>query len=570
MMSARSRYSRLTVMCFVQFLAVFFGIACFSLTVWAQDVTPTAAGERQGFLFEGIPVFIELSKPLTEVPNTFETWIKVPRNVPDDTRVGIILGNYDHGRTDPSNINWEIYTRGNPRIWWNNGETQYVVTGVDLRNDTWTHLSFVRDEKLNRIYCYINGELVGIYAGSGKSVVPSKPHNIGSDRRALSGPLFHGMISEIRVWSTARTQEQIREYMHKELSGDEEGLLGYWKLRGDEKDVVYDFSPFENHGVIIDTMRSFWVQIDRSDEYEDLDSFSLAVIADTQYLSLSYPHMYDAITEWIRDNASKENVRFVLHLGDITESNTVSEWARASSSMSKLDGVVPYALTLGNHDYPNIAQRRDSSLFNQYFPLSKYESLPTFGGTFETDKLDNTYHFFSAGNEDYLVLALEFGPRDEVLEWASEVIEKHPDHKVIIITHTYVFRDGTRIGPGDESNPHHYGLASSSSVNDGEEMWNKLVRRHKNIFMVLSGHIIHPDVVVRIDKGDYGNDVYQMLVNPQGVGRGGEGLFLLMKFVPDADIIKVTYYSPFHDAYFKEVNQFYIDLNEAKIIPFNG
>ena len=82
-------------------------------------------------------------------------------------------------------------------------------------------------------------------------------------------------------------------------------------------------------------------------------------------------------------------------------------------------------------------------------------------------------------------MGLEFGPTDEVLEWASRLIRAHADKHVIVATHCYMYDDDTRLGPGDDFSPH----KSDRAWNDGEQMWDKFVRKHPNIFLVVSGHV---------------------------------------------------------------------------------
>jgi len=139
--------------------------------------------------------------------------------------------------------------------------------------------------------------------------------------------------------------------------------------------------------------------------------------------------------------------------GDCTDGNTPGEWQNFRAWMTRLDGVVPYSLVLGNHDGLGTAFN-DTALFNQYFPLANYSGLSGFGGVFESNKLDNSYHYFGAGGLDWLVLALEFGPRDSVLAWANEVVTNHPAHRVIVTTHAHVFTDDTLHG----SSPTHFAV----------------------------------------------------------------------------------------------------------------
>ena len=60
------------------------------------------------------------------------------------------------------------------------------------------------------------------------------------------------------------------------------------------------------------------------------------------------------------------------------------------------------------------------TLLNDHFPYATTAAWNTFGGAFEPGKLENTYHLFSAGGRDYIVIALEWGPRDPVIAWANK------------------------------------------------------------------------------------------------------------------------------------------------------
>jgi hypothetical protein len=57
-------------------------------------------------------------------------------------------------------------------------------------------------------------------------------------------------------------------------------------------------------------------------------------------------------------------------------------------------------------------------------------------------------------------------------------------------------------------------------------IWNKFASKHENIFMVLSGHMSADTVVIKQRKGEAGNTVTEMLIDPQtmdGQYAGGTG-----------------------------------------------
>ncbi len=64
---------------------------------------------------------------------------------------------------------------------------------------------------------------------------------------------FPGSIGEVRVWSLSRSPAQIGSAMFQQLSGREEGLVGYWKLGAISEGTsrtVYDFSPSQTDGQV--------------------------------------------------------------------------------------------------------------------------------------------------------------------------------------------------------------------------------------------------------------------------------------------------------------------------------
>ncbi len=100
-------------------------------------------------------------------------------------------------------------------------------------------------------------------------------------------------------------------------------------------------------------------------------STTLAILPDTERYSDDYPQYFEAQTKWIAENHKTRNIAYAAHLGDITQHNAPAEWEVARKCFTMLDGLVPYVLTLGNHDYDDNAPKRDTSLVTKYFPLTK-------------------------------------------------------------------------------------------------------------------------------------------------------------------------------------------------------
>lgn len=261
------------------------------------------------------------------------------------------------------------------------------------------------------------------------------------------------------------------------------------------------------------------------------EDFSVVLLPDTQYYSEKYPETYVAQAIWIRQQAKEDNIKFVIHLGDIVQTSTQKpEWENADRAMRLLDGIVPYSMAPGNHDM--VVRSRNSMLYNEYYSPERFADRQWYGGHMgETN--DNSYCFFEASGMKFMILSLEFAPRDETLDWAADVTKRFPDHRVIVATHCYM-----RQKQRDTACATSYKIAGNS----GEQIWQKLIRKQPNIFLVVSGHVL--GVGLQTSVNDAGGKVLEMLTDYQGLPNGGNGWLRSLQFVPGENKIHVKTYSP--------------------------
>ena len=292
----------------------------------------------------------------------------------------------------------------------------------------------------------------------------------------------------------------------------------------------------------------------------------LVILPDTQSYLESCPEIMKSQFSWLSAQAS--TIDYVLHVGDITQSNTPAEWALAAEYFDLINGQIPYAFSLGNHDFGSgpdkYADIRGSQLANKYFPLSSLEKNSSIKGVFEAGKIDNTFHEFEFDGQKWLILALEFGPRKKVLEWANQVVEDHPDHKVVLLTHAYMYVGNKRQSEGDNWRAQAYGIGKDTgddAVNDGEEIWQNLVKKNQNFLLTFSGHVLLEGYGRLVSEGIKGNHVYQFLSNYQrgvtGFGNGCNGYLRIVDIDLKNKNLQVKTYSPWFDDWLKdEHNEF--------------
>ena len=283
--------------------------------------------------------------------------------------------------------------------------------------------------------------------------------------------------------------------------------------------------------------------------------FTIVALPDTQYYAAAHPEILRAQSQWIVDQQGSAEVALVVHEGDIVDEDEPEQWASASGSLHLLDGVVPYMVTSGNHDYSrNGSLVSRSSLINRYFPASTFAAMPSFGGTFEPNHIENSFQLIDAPGGPWLILSLEFGPRDAVLTWANGIVKQHASAPTIVVTHAYLYSDDTRYDhrtrPDQLWNPHVYlDDRLPGSVNDGEEIWRKLIRDNDNILFVLCGHDLEDGVGRLTSTRPDGAPVHQLLANFQMEPLGGGGYLRLLRFSPAEHRVAVQTYSPFLDRF---------------------
>ena len=257
--------------------------------------------------------------------------------------------------------------------------------------------------------------------------------------------------------------------------------------------------------------------------------FSLVFLPDTQIYSAEYPELFTSQTQWIVNNRARFNIQAVLHVGDVVDANEPRQWANADAAMRLLDAAeIPYLLAIGNHDYDTIGDAgRQTTGFNAMFPPARYSAHAWWQGGFcEAGHSENAYGRLTIAGQDYLFLSLEFGPRPEVVAWANDVLARYADHWAGLITHSFLYIDGTRVSPGDAHNPKIYPLGATA--HDGEDLWRELVSRHANLHWVQSGHHVGGFAAYRADAGCGGTLVHQVFANWQTHTRGGDGWLRLV------------------------------------------
>lgn len=259
----------------------------------------------------------------------------------------------------------------------------------------------------------------------------------------------------------------------------------------------------------------------------------------------------------------------------------------ASAAFRKLADRVPFSVIPGNHDYDGFwadsrfaggRDPRDPDRKGSPYGMLHYGGLENFRSVFGDDSPlfkdqpwrvgsfnggANSAVVFEAEGYRFLHLGLEFAPHDDVLRWAEDVIRTYPNVPTIVSIHDHLNTRGER-----KPNPVVDMKAVHPEHNNPEDVWQKLLSRHSQIFLVLSGH--QHGQSRRVDAGSEGGTVWQLLADYQNrnralrhiVGEGkmpgqlapaglGDGWFRLMTFDFTGSVAKlhVRTYSTYFKAY---------------------
>jgi hypothetical protein len=293
---------------------------------------------------------------------------------------------------------------------------------------------------------------------------------------------------------------------------------------------------------------------------EDMDGFdfSLVFMPDTQYHASTSPSTYTSIMNWIASKASAMSIKGAFSVGDVVDTSNTTQWDIADGAFDILDAAeIPYLISPGNHDYDAQDGVRAFTEYNSYFPRTRWtaHSWWTGAGDFQSGSVsDNSYYLFTAGGRNFIIISMEFGPKQATLDWAAGLLTTHSTRDAIILTHSFLDSDGTRMTTGDVWNPHDL-ITSDADTHDGEEMWTDLVKLYANIRMVVCGHITQR--VKRADDGDNGNKVNQFLMCWHLQDADQDGYVRIMKFNLAGKTCRVFTYGPHGDVHLRDTQNYF-------------
>ncbi|SDK21907.1 Por secretion system C-terminal sorting domain-containing protein [Catalinimonas alkaloidigena] len=153
----------------------------------------------------------------------------------------------------------------NGRLKWAMANTQpgwqWSTTNVKIETDTWYHLAFVYSLGERVVKIYLNHALVESAYASGTigdyySNQPIRYNElwIGDRQAEIASPNvknFVGLIDEVHLWNRGLDSASVYDFMECPPTGEEEGLVGYWKFEEKTGTTARDWSSHQHDGELV-------------------------------------------------------------------------------------------------------------------------------------------------------------------------------------------------------------------------------------------------------------------------------------------------------------------------------
>ncbi|MCP4541231.1 MAG: hypothetical protein GY832_29210 [Chloroflexi bacterium] len=204
------------------------GAATVNVNIPQFETLDVADYATQSMTFDGSNDYLDVQDFDWNPNNVFsvEWWLKPNTHANWNQQVGNGWGNFLFHTNSSGMLSAGVANNGWSRI-------NSASGALDL--DEWQHFAFILDGSNAKFYR--NGVLVGEKTGS-----DGVNSNWGHFEIGKSGSsTINGQIDEFRIWSTPRTQQEIRDNMHNVLAGSETGLELYLQFNAETGEVV-DFS----------------------------------------------------------------------------------------------------------------------------------------------------------------------------------------------------------------------------------------------------------------------------------------------------------------------------------------
>lgn len=186
-----------------------------------------ARSQNSSILFDGTSQYIGIASQASiglSSQFTIEGWI-YPTGAGSHNDGGIIVNkenSYEISRFADGTIRFALSGSGGGADW------NWVNTGFIAPVNVWTHFAMVKNG--STVTFYFNGNQFGSFSGQPATLAPNSME-LRLAGRVSYPQFFKGALDDIRLWNTARTQQEIKRFMYsKNLPVNATGLIADYKM----------------------------------------------------------------------------------------------------------------------------------------------------------------------------------------------------------------------------------------------------------------------------------------------------------------------------------------------------
>jgi hypothetical protein len=475
------------------------------------------------------------------------------------------------------------------------GRNHPVIGTTPIERGIWHHAAATYDGTTLRLYLdgVLENELVVGQPAQSQSVQHA---SLGAalDTAGIVSGHFDGVLDEVRVWNTARTESQIQLMINEEIDGPAVHLVARWGMNEGAGVTVSDAAGGAIDGAIVN---GGWAWVDSapfdltinnrpyapvpyspfngatnvtlsptldaavSDPEGDSltvtfhgrplnssgapDPFSVIVLPPAKNYTME-PNDFNMLTfsaqmVWIVNNISTLNIAFAHQTGDITAHGELYhvEWERAGACMHMLEDTatthrppegLPYSVSIGDCDETPQGDPYGVPLGYADYFGYCHFHLISYWGGHYGLVPHNSFSFFSASGLDFIVITLKYG--DPITR--PEVLSWADSLLKAYPTRRGIVCSHSLIETGDPG----------AWTPAGQAVYDSL-KSNPNLFLMLCGDAIGEG---RRSDTFNGHTVLTLLANYEDRPHGEDGWLRILTFYPEENVLRVKTYSPTLDS----------------------
>ncbi len=217
-------------------------------------VFPAEAGPGYALSFNGTNSHVWIERPVSN-DFTIEFWFNSTQVAGTNTQWWQGMGLVD-GEVNGAYPDFGVSLGAGTVVFGTGGAGDVSIRSGIVADGKWHHVAASRVRTNGLMRLYVDGALAA--SGTGSTVPLTAPAQMRFGSLASGGNYYQGLLDEVRIWGTARSQAEIQAGMKEAPSAGDVNLAGYWPFReGASSAMAADLSGHGYRGRLAN--RPAWV-----------------------------------------------------------------------------------------------------------------------------------------------------------------------------------------------------------------------------------------------------------------------------------------------------------------------